>query len=187
MEIDQEKSQDDAGLGPFVVMPAVVVLDAMNSNLLENAHDGLEKVGHGLRILCTAFFIHDLPLVGDLVRNVLVQEVVGRIRVGPIDFVGVSLAAMLPTIPIMMAGGQRGFSEAVVSLSLLLFVLFLATPEVIMPIMTSTEATTAATKVTKTVVIVASMAYSAETTVPILMAIVVITEASAMVSAAVVM
>ena len=131
------KSQDDAGFGPFVVTPTVVLVHPVDPYILEDTHDRLEEVGNGLGVFGAAFFVHDFPLVGHLVGDVLVQKIVGRVRVGPIDFVGVSLAVLGVPVLVVVAGGQRGFAEAVISLTLFFLVLFLTAKVIVIASVTS--------------------------------------------------
>jgi len=104
------KSQDDAGFGPFIIVATVIILHPHNSVVLKDAHDGLKEISDGFWIFGTAFLIHDLPFVGHLVCHVLVQEVVGRVRVGPIDLVGVSLAVLTTavSVSVMVTGTGQG-------------------------------------------------------------------------------
>ena len=53
-------------------MTAVILFEMMNADVLEDPHDGLEQVGHGLGVLGAALLVDDLPFRCDFVCDILV-------------------------------------------------------------------------------------------------------------------
>lgn len=121
-----EISQDGARLQPFVIIvisAMIAAAIAAHALLLEHAHDGLEHVGDGLGVASRALLVDGLPLGGDLVRDVLVQVLIGGVGVGPVDLERVMLRVLVTASSFLMPASVL-MTVASVASSMVTFMFF---------------------------------------------------------------